>query len=395
MQPTTDVSVRPVETSAESDLFLRLPERLGGAAAGWSVPLLVEARWLADPRTSPILQGWEVARFLAWRDGRVVGRITAARPLPPAEAPGSFGFLVLEPDAAILRALLGAARSWLWRRGVARWRGPMSVSINHEIGAQIAGFGRPGSLHMPTTPDWLPAMLDAVGLDAAGLAREMTLHACLLRVAEERHRARAARLLAAWEGAGDLVIRRFDRRRYAAESLLVATLYNDGWAANWGAQAIGPEEAAGIGRLMRPALLMGEVFFAIWRGRPIGLCAILPDPTAAIEACGGRLLPWGWLRLARAMLPGGTDRARIPLLGTIAAMRGTPASAHAMAALLSAAIDQASRRGWAEVEISWILDTNLRMRQAMARLPAPIDRSWALWGGPLEGAGTTPENGGC
>ena len=331
-----------------------------------------------DPRSSPILREWEIARFLAYRDGQVVGRISAAHPLLPGEALGSFGFLALEQDPAILASLLDAAGSWLRQRGLRRWRGPMSVSINHDIGALVSGFGRPGSLRTPITPAWLPAMLDA-----AGLEREMTVHACLLQLAAEQHRARAARLLSGWSGAGELSLRRFDRRRFAEDTALVTALYNDGWAANWGATPVGPAEASGIGKLMRPALLTGEVFFAIWQGRPIGLCAILPDPTAATEACDGRLLPWGWARMARAMLPGGTRRARIPLLGTIAAVRGAPVSAHAMGALLSAAIDHAERRGWAEVEISWILDTNRAMRQAMARLPAPVDRSWALWGGDI------------
>ncbi|WP_431282986.1 hypothetical protein ACQW02_26890 [Humitalea sp. 24SJ18S-53] len=362
----TGVIVRPVDSAGDAATFLDLPRRLG-----WSVPLRFEEALVFNPRRNGVLREWEVARFIAWRGDRPVGRITAARPLLPDVAPiGTFGFLALEQDAAVLEALLAAAAAWLSARGITRWRGPLSVSINHEVGALVAGFGRPGSLRTPITPPWLPAMLDATGL-----VREMVVHAHLLRVAEEKHRARAARL-----GMPGLAIRRFDRRRFAAEAALVTDLYNDGWAANWGATRVGPLEAATIGRLMRPALLTGEVFFAEFQGRPVGLCAILPDLTAATVACQGRMLPFGWARMARALLPGGTARARIPLLGTIGAVRGSPVSARAVAGLLSAAIGLADRRGWAEVEISWVLDSNRAMRLAMERLPAPVDRSWAIWG---------------
>ncbi len=361
---------RAVADKTDTDAFLDLPRRLG---RGWSVPLRFEEAQVFDPASNGVLREWEIQRFVAWRDGRPVGRISAARPLLADVAPiGTFGFLGLEPDTAVLDALLRAAAGWLAARGIDRWRGPLSCSINHEVGALVSGFDRAGSLRTPRTPDWLPAMLDAV----PGLTRQMVVHACLLQVAEERHRARAAGI----DPAG-LAIRRFDRGRFAAEAALVTALYNDGWSENWGATRVGPLEAATIGRLMRPALLTGEVFFAESQGRAVGLCAILPDPTAAIDACAGRLLPFGWARMARALLPGGTARARIPLLGTIGAVRGTPVSARAVAGLLSAAIGQAERRSWAEVEISWVLDSNRAMRLAMERLPAPIDRSWAIWGG--------------
>ncbi len=369
------LTIRPVSGPEEAALFLDLPRSLGGAAAGWTVPLAYEEALVFDPARNGALREWEVARFLAWRDGTVVGRIVAARPLlAVAEQIGTFGFLMLEHDEAVLRALLAAAAVWLRGRGIARLRGPLSFSINHEVGALVAGFGLPGSLRTPITPGWLPAMLDR-----AGLVREMTVHACRLRLAEERHRARAARL-----AAGGPTIRRFDRRRFAAEAALVTTLYNDGWSQNWGVTPVGPLEAATIGRLMRPALLTGEVFFAEQGGLPIGLCAILPDPTAAMAACHGRLVPFGWARMARSLLPGGTRRARIPLLGTVAAVRATPVSARAVAGLLSAAIDHAEGRGWDEVEISWVLENNRAMRQAMARLPAPEVRAWGIWGGEVD-----------
>jgi hypothetical protein len=132
-------------------------------------------------------------------------------------------------------------------------------------------------------------------------------------------------------------------------------------------------------------LLSGRVFFAEWHGEAIGLLAIVPNIEETVAGLGGRLWPLGWASLTRALI-GRTRNARVPMLGIRRAWRGSPVSAMATGALLTEAINLAERRGWARVEISWILDDNAKMLQAMARLPAPVTGRWRLWGAPLEPA---------
>jgi hypothetical protein len=107
--------------------------------------------------------------------------------------------------------------------------------------------------------------------------------------------------------------------------------------------------------------------------------AIVPNIEPALPP-NGRLLPFAWIGVAKA-LSGRVASARIPMLGVSETFRGHPASALAMGALLAEAIGIAERRGWREVEISWILEENAAMRNAMARLPAPVTGRWRLWRG--------------
>ena len=137
--------------------FLRLPAALGGEVAGWSVPLELDIRRFFDPRRNGVLQDHAVAPFLAWRDGRCVGRIAAGwRHESGPDAIGTFGFLALERDPAALAALLRAAGDWLAAQGARRMRGPLSLTINHEVGALVDGFGRPAMVRMPRTPECPP-----------------------------------------------------------------------------------------------------------------------------------------------------------------------------------------------------------------------------------------------
>lgn len=399
------LSVQPVSTPAEADIFARLPALLGGAAAGWTVPLFAETRRIFDPGFNLALSEWRVPRWVAWREGRPVGRIAASLPIAgtaifggaaragadldgagreepgqagPAAANadaglGHFGFLALEPDAAVLDALLGTAAGWLTAQGASRLRGPLSFTINHDSGAQVGGFGGLPMPRMPRNPPWLPAMLDA-----SGLRREMDLLACTLDVPAETHRARFAPLLARWPGRDALRIRPLRRARLMQEVMLVRDLYNDAWGGNWGATPVTAAEATTMARLLRPLLLSGAVLFAEWRGEPIGLLTLLPNIEAASARLDGRLLPWGWAAMLRALLA--SRSARVPMLGIRQAWRGHPVSAMAQGALLSGAIALANRRGWRHLEISWILEENHAMRQAMARLGAPETGRWRLWG---------------
>jgi hypothetical protein len=362
--------IRQVGTPAEARAFHALPARL--RALGWSVPLRWEEARLFDPAHFGFLADHRVARFLARRAGGVVGRIAACVPLDGA-APATFGFLCAERDPALVAALLRAARGFAAAAGRAALLGPLSFTINHEVGAQVGFHDRPPMLRMPGTPAWLPAMLDG-----AGLVPAQDVVACTLDVAAEGHTPRFAAL--AGRQAPEMArlrLRTMDRRDYRAEVGRIAALYNDAWSANWGAVALRPAEVAGLADLLRPLLWSGEVMFADWDGEPAGLVAVVPNLAAAMPA-DGRLLPFGWARMAGA-LAGRVASARIPMLGIASRFRGHPASALAMGALLAEAIGIARRRGWRSLEISWILEDNAAMRNAMARLPAPVTGRWRIW----------------
>ena len=299
----SELTVRPVATAAEARAFLALPARL--APLGWDVPLRWEEKRLFDPGWNRFLDDHHVVRFLAFRDGRAVGRIAACVPLA-GPGPASFGFLCAEQDAAVVAALLGAARGVAAAHGRESLDGPLSFTINHEVGALVSPPGRAPMLRMPRTPPWLPAMIEQAGFERLG-----DVLACTLDLAEERHRARFAALSArrAAEMAR-LRLRLLDRRAFQAEVARVAALYDDGWASNRHAVPLRPGEVRTLAKLLRPLLLAGEVVFAEWDGAPVGLVSIVPNIAPALPA-DGRLLPFAWVGLARALAGrAGSARAR-------------------------------------------------------------------------------------
>ena len=83
----------------------------------------------------------EAELFLAFRDGRVVGRISAQVDRHFNDYHdnrwGMFGFLEFEEDVEVLGALLDAAGRWLRDHGRDRMVGPMDFTMNDESGVLI------------------------------------------------------------------------------------------------------------------------------------------------------------------------------------------------------------------------------------------------------------------
>ena len=93
--------------------FVELPFRLHATGTPWIPPLRIERHLFLSPRTGPFFKHGQAELFLARRDGRVVGRISAQIDRNfnafHDNSWGMFGFLELEEDAEAMRSLLDAA----------------------------------------------------------------------------------------------------------------------------------------------------------------------------------------------------------------------------------------------------------------------------------------------
>src|SRR4028118_737972 len=68
---------RPVTSRGDRRAFIELPYRLYSGERNWVPPLRFERRQFLDRGKNPYFEHAKAEYFLAERDGRVVGRITA------------------------------------------------------------------------------------------------------------------------------------------------------------------------------------------------------------------------------------------------------------------------------------------------------------------------------
>src|SRR6476661_7231240 len=137
------IDVKPVKGFRDRRAFIALPFRLHKDTP-WVPPLKIERHLFLSPKTNPYFKHGEAELFLARKEGRIVGRISAqidnAYNSEHDAKQGWFGFIEFEDDPEIVPALLGAAKAWVTERGMETLIGPADFAVNDESGIVIHGF---------------------------------------------------------------------------------------------------------------------------------------------------------------------------------------------------------------------------------------------------------------
>src|SRR5271156_4229338 len=112
--------------------------RISARDPKYVAPLMFERREALSRKVNPFFQHADAQFWLARKDGRDVGRITAQidhlAKTDPAAPGGYFGMIAAEDDPAVFAALFETAENWLRARGRAWARGPFNLSVNEEVG---------------------------------------------------------------------------------------------------------------------------------------------------------------------------------------------------------------------------------------------------------------------
>ncbi|MBH1939165.1 GNAT family N-acetyltransferase [Streptomyces sp. AV19] len=288
MGTTRVASVR--DRAGQSD-FLRLPYRLHGGDALWAPPLLRERRRFLDPAVNPFFEFGEAKLFVAYRDGRPVGRIAALVNHRHNElhdpGAGFFGLFDVVDDVTVAQRLLDAAAGWLRDRGKETMLGPANFTFNHESGVLVDGFDRAQSLLTPYNPRYYPALIEA-----AGLTKAKDFYAWHGPVPTEVPTgvARAAEWAARRPG---VRVRKVRMGGFAAELRLFRDIYNAAWSGNWGFSPMTDRQVARLARELRPVVHPELLLVAEVGGEPAGMLLLVPDICVALRAAGGRLTRWG------------------------------------------------------------------------------------------------------
>ena len=102
------LQIVPVVTPAELDRFIALSDRINAGDPNYVPPLRMERREALSPKKNPFFAHADVQLWLAIRDGRDVGRISAQidhmAPPSPDGPHGHFGLICAEDDAAVFAA---------------------------------------------------------------------------------------------------------------------------------------------------------------------------------------------------------------------------------------------------------------------------------------------------
>ncbi|WP_421694098.1 dATP pyrophosphohydrolase [Aestuariivirga sp.] len=358
---TQSVSVRPVRGKADLKAFLDLPFALYEKDPNWVAPLYLERLEHLDAAKNPYYRHAEVELFLAFRGERPVGRISAQlcrlRTERYQDGVGQFGFLEAENDPEVFKALSDAAAAWLKARGATRIQGPFSFSINDEMGLLIEGFGTPPSVMMGHGLPYYASRMEEQGF---AKAKDVIAYDIL----DKGEMPRAMR--AAYDKAlaeKDVVIRPLDKKKLTSELEAIVAIANDAWSENWGFVPWTQEEMTALGNNLKMLVTGDYVAIAEYRGEPAAMAVTLPNINDWITGLDGRLLPFGWAKLAWNLFARPPRSIRVPLMGVRKRHHGTALGAVLGMSVIARIRDYHVGRGTSKGELSWILEDNMPMRR--------------------------------
>lgn len=385
------LDVRPVASKRDLMTFIKLPWRLYRNEPSWVPPLIAERRRFLDRRKNPWFEHGEAQYFLAWRDGRAVGRITAQvdRILNEVQENrwGLFGFFECEQDPEAAAALFGAAEQWLRARGRDRMVGPMDFTMNDECGVLVEGFERPPIILTNWTHRWYPALYEG-----AGMAKAMDTLMWELRI-QGRDKVHPAiwRMAAQVESKHGITVRPMRKKDIHAEIDRFLEVYNAAWERNWGFSPLTEREVRHYAKTLKPLLDEHWAFIAEKDGETVGAALSIPDYNQVLAKLNGRLLPFGWAKFlwSRRRI----DRVRVFALGVKREWQHTGVAAR----FYELHFDSAEVTPQTYGEMGWILETNKSMNRAMEGMGGTVVRRYRLYerlfedGAPEEPAETEAE----
>ncbi|OHD79560.1 MAG: hypothetical protein A3J97_15155 [Spirochaetes bacterium RIFOXYC1_FULL_54_7] len=273
--------------------FIEFAFRLYKGQELWVPPLVGDLRSYLT-RKHPFFDHSDAAFFLAWRDGKVVGRIAAIENRAYNGHHGTntafFGFFECIDDEAVASGLLDAASVWARERGLSSILGPKGFVRSAGTGLLVEGFDQFPALGIAWNFPYYDRLLTKAGFTKTAdylsgwLDRSARGDERLYRVAEIARKR------------GNFAIRAFDSRRELQAVLpAVKRIQHEAFADN---PNYVPSTDAEFDLMAKTLIFVADlsiVRFIEKDGEIAGFMNAYPNLGRGFQKARGRLWPLGWL----------------------------------------------------------------------------------------------------
>jgi len=349
------VQVREVRSRKQRNQFVRFPFSIYAGDSNWSPPLFLEVKAFLDRKKHPFYKHGEATQYLAYRDGKVVGRILVSDdPNYNSEHltnQGCFGMFECIDDQRVANSLLNAAADWLRRRGRTEMMGPIDYSTNYPCGLLIEGFDTPQRVMMNHNPAYYARLFESWRLWKA-----KDLYAWWFDDSSDMlsQWARRAERLAE---RGSVKVRPVRLDDFEADVQRCLNVYNESWEKSWGFVKMTEAEFRDMAKHLKQFAVPELVQLAEVDGKPVGFCVTLPDFNEATRPLKGKLTTWGLpIGLCRLLVNMRRIKtARMAVLGVLPEYRRRGVTE---LFILKALDHGANKIGYTGAELGWTLEDN-------------------------------------
>ena len=369
------VKIREVSAKQALNAFIRVPWSIYKDDPNWVPPLIVE-RKEAFSAKHPYFKHAVWKAWIAYRDGKPVGRISAQvdqlHQQQHEGKTGFFGLIEAPDDDEVFTALFETAENWLRSQGMQQISGPFNLGINQEVGILVDGFDTPPYVMMGHSPRYYDAAIKrcdyqqaqdllAYELDSGTLTIPRVMQSLIKRSGER------------------IQVRNLDRKNKDAELEVMRDIFNDAWQNNWNFVPFTREEFTAVGKELLMIVPKDFIQIATIDGEDSAFVVLLPNINEVISSLNGRLLPFGWAKLLWHLKVKFPKSGRVPLMGVRQKFQNTrfgPALAYMT---IKGAMDAGKARGLERAEMSWILDHNHGVRNIIESIGGEISKRYRMY----------------
>ena len=346
------VELREVTTLRQLKTFVKFPLSLYKGNP-YYVPAMYtdELNTLRSDR-NPAFEDSKARYWLAYRDGKGVGRI-AAMIVPKHEQKWGenymrFGWIDFIDNAEVLSALIGAVEQWAREEGKEGVHGPLGFTDLDREGMLVEGFNEMTTLATIYNYPYYPKRLEALGYvkDVDWLDHEFTV----TNRSEEKIKL-AAELVAKRTGLHMFKGSKRDLLKLAPQ---IFEVINEAYSGLYGTVPLSDKQVQAYIKTYFGFVVLDYIPIVLDQNdRLVGFGITFPSFSKALQKTRGYMFPFGFIHFLRALNK--NDRADLYLVGVRDEYRRTGITAMMMHQILQTFL----KRGIKKVESNLTLENNL------------------------------------
>ncbi|MBN2146914.1 MAG: hypothetical protein JW726_05980 [Anaerolineales bacterium] len=290
------IKIEQVDTNSKSQVgtFVQIPYRLYANHPQWVPPIMMDEETRLNRQKHPYYEHSDADFFLAYRDGRVVGRIAALENKRFNAYHGThqaqFYLFECEDDEEVARALFERVFEWAHARGLDHVVGPKGFGALDGYGIQVEGYEHRQMMSMMNYN--YPYYVKLVeGMD---FTKEVDFVSCYLGADSFHLPERVHRISKRVQERGKLRVQRFNTmKELRAWAPKIGEAYNKSFVNNWEYYPLTERE---VKFLLDNLLIIANpklIKVIVHKEDVVGFLFGFPDLSVAMQRAKGRLLPFG------------------------------------------------------------------------------------------------------
>ena len=277
-------------------------------------PLVSDEIATLDSKVNPAFDHCESAYFMAYRDGKPIGRIAAMINKQVNEKENvrqaRFGFVDFIDDAEVSKALFDAAEKWAKQKGMDNIVGPLGFTDLDNEGMLINGFEELGTMATIYNYPYYPEHIERLGYE-----KEVDWHEFLMEVPEQipdKHK-RIAEIV---KKKFNLRVLKFTSRKALKEQYGQALfeLINEAYDDLYGYSRLTKRQIDYYIKIYLGMLNLDLVTLIVDSDdKLVGVGISIQSMSRALQKSKGKMFPFGWWHLLKG-LKGKNDRVDLLLV---------------------------------------------------------------------------------